>query len=287
VPSFAPEILRRVKLGDAMKAKKLREALQQLAEEGVVQLFRPLDGSPAIVGVVGALQLDVLATDLFDRKAAAHYDERFRKISPIRDNLDFLIRLVLDDLPAEARVLCVGIGTGTEIVALANARPSWRFTAVEPSAPMLDVCRGKLGESGLSDRCELFHGYLSALPESGAFDAVLCLLVTQFVTDASERQRLFDDMATRLKPGGYLVNAEISDDMSSAEFLDIAEKWKSMHRYAGATAEEAENAIATLCRHVAVVPPPVIEDYLRNSGFSRPVQFFQSLLIRAWYARKD
>jgi peptide chain release factor 3 len=43
-----------------MKAKKLREALQQMGEEGVVQLFLPRDGSPAMVGVVGALQLDVL-----------------------------------------------------------------------------------------------------------------------------------------------------------------------------------------------------------------------------------
>jgi peptide chain release factor 3 len=60
VPSFAPEIMRRIKLQDAMKAKKLREALQQMAEEGVVQLFVPMDGSGAIVGVVGALQLDVL-----------------------------------------------------------------------------------------------------------------------------------------------------------------------------------------------------------------------------------
>jgi peptide chain release factor 3 len=60
VPSFAPEILRRVRLKDAMKAKKLREALEQLGEEGVVQLFIPADGSGAIVGVVGALQLDVL-----------------------------------------------------------------------------------------------------------------------------------------------------------------------------------------------------------------------------------
>jgi peptide chain release factor 3 len=34
VPSFAPEILRRILIGDAMKAKKLREALQQLAEDG-------------------------------------------------------------------------------------------------------------------------------------------------------------------------------------------------------------------------------------------------------------
>ena len=64
VPSFAPEILRRVKLQDAMKNKKLREALQQMAEEGVVQTFVPYDGSGAMVGVVGALQLDVLAERL-------------------------------------------------------------------------------------------------------------------------------------------------------------------------------------------------------------------------------
>ena len=64
VPSFAPEILRRVKIADAMKAKKLREALRQMAEEGVVQVFLPHDGAAAIVGVVGALQLDVLAERL-------------------------------------------------------------------------------------------------------------------------------------------------------------------------------------------------------------------------------
>jgi len=64
VPYFAPEILRRVRLDDAMKAKKLRQALQELAEEGVVQLFRPQDGSPPLVGVVGTLQLDVLQARL-------------------------------------------------------------------------------------------------------------------------------------------------------------------------------------------------------------------------------
>lgn len=64
VPYFAPEILRRVNLKDAMKAKKLKQALTELAEEGVVQLFKPQDGSAPIVGVVGVLQLDVLQTRL-------------------------------------------------------------------------------------------------------------------------------------------------------------------------------------------------------------------------------
>jgi peptide chain release factor 3 len=68
VPSFAPEIIRRVRLTDAMKAKKLKQALQEMAEEGVVQVFRPTDGSPALIGVVGPLQLDVLR----DRLAAEY-----------------------------------------------------------------------------------------------------------------------------------------------------------------------------------------------------------------------
>jgi peptide chain release factor 3 len=64
VPYFAPEIVRRVRLDNAMKAKKLRQALAELAEEGVVQLFRPQDGGAPLVGVVGTLQLDVLAARL-------------------------------------------------------------------------------------------------------------------------------------------------------------------------------------------------------------------------------
>ena len=62
IPSFAPEILQRIRLDDPMRAKHLRTALIDLAEEGVTQVFRPMNGSAWIVGVVGQLQLDVLAT---------------------------------------------------------------------------------------------------------------------------------------------------------------------------------------------------------------------------------
>jgi peptide chain release factor 3 len=62
IPDFAPEILRRVRLADPMRAKQLRKALEDLAEEGVTQVFRPMTGSDWIVGVVGALQLDVLSS---------------------------------------------------------------------------------------------------------------------------------------------------------------------------------------------------------------------------------
>lgn len=62
LPDFAPEILRRVRLEDPMKTKQMRRALLDLAEEGIARVFRPTVGSSWIVGVVGALQLDVIAT---------------------------------------------------------------------------------------------------------------------------------------------------------------------------------------------------------------------------------
>jgi peptide chain release factor 3 len=60
LPNFAPEILRRVRVKDPLKAKHLKKALEGLAEEGVTQLFRPVLGSDFIVGAVGQLQFEVM-----------------------------------------------------------------------------------------------------------------------------------------------------------------------------------------------------------------------------------
>ena len=62
IPSFAPELLQGVRAGDPLKAKHLEKALMQFAEEGAAKVFKPMIGSGYIVGVVGALQFDVLAS---------------------------------------------------------------------------------------------------------------------------------------------------------------------------------------------------------------------------------
>jgi len=64
LPNFAPEILRRVILKDPTKTKQLRKALDDLSEEGVIQVFYPEIGAQWIVGVVGQLQLEVLVSRL-------------------------------------------------------------------------------------------------------------------------------------------------------------------------------------------------------------------------------
>ncbi len=62
IPSFAPELLQVVRASDPMKAKHLEKALMQFAEEGAAKVFKPMIGSGFIVGVVGALQFEVLAS---------------------------------------------------------------------------------------------------------------------------------------------------------------------------------------------------------------------------------
>lgn len=60
IPSFAPELLQRARAEDPLKAKHLGKALEQLAEEGVARVFKPVISADWIVGVVGSLQFDVL-----------------------------------------------------------------------------------------------------------------------------------------------------------------------------------------------------------------------------------
>jgi peptide chain release factor 3 len=64
IPSFAPELFRRARLLDPLKAKALVKGLEQLSEEGAAQLFRPIEGSDYILGALGSLQFDVIQSRL-------------------------------------------------------------------------------------------------------------------------------------------------------------------------------------------------------------------------------
>ncbi len=69
IPSFAPEHFRRVRLRNPLKTKQLQKGLEQLAEEGAVQLFRPLINNDYILGAVGILQFDVIVSRLAEEYA--------------------------------------------------------------------------------------------------------------------------------------------------------------------------------------------------------------------------
>lgn len=51
---------------------------------------------------------DKKSSFVFDQERALSYDKHAAKLAPMRDALHFLIRMVLSELPADARILCIG-----------------------------------------------------------------------------------------------------------------------------------------------------------------------------------
>jgi tRNA (cmo5U34)-methyltransferase len=222
----------------------------------------------------------------FGQEHAAQYDKQFAKLSPMRDALHLIIGGIFSNLPADARILCVGAGTGLEIIYLAQRFPDWRFMAVDPSSHMLDVCRQRMQENGIADRCEFHVGYLDSLPQGESFDAVTSLLVSQFILAKEERTRYFRNIAERLKPRGLLVNADLASDTKSDLYESLIAVWLRLMKGADIAPEMIENFRTTYSRDVAVLPADEVSGIIQSGGFEQPVLFFQSVLIHAWYAIK-
>lgn len=222
--------------------------------------------------------------EAFNQSHASLYDEQWKKLAPMTGGLHFLIKILLKNLPEDAHILCVGAGTGAEIMALASAFPKWRFTAVEPSGPMLEVCRAKLQEAGFLSRCHLHHGYLSTLHANVKFNAATAILVSQFCMNKTERIQFFKEINDSLKSESYLISADLSSPESPQTAEDLLETWKKALLFADIPEEKAQAATASWGKQVAISQENEIEDIIREAGFKKTCHFYQSLFIHGWYS---
>ena len=223
-----------------------------------------------------------VVSSYFGKAHAPFYDERATKFVPVRGALNFLVRLFLADLPSESHILCVGAGTGAELLDLATAYPGWRFTAVEPSPAMLEICYRKAAEAGIGSRCQFHEGYLDSLPRTEPFNAATSILVSQFLTDPNQRRDFFHQIAGRLRPGGHLINADLASSLNSSAFENLFEIWLRAH---GHTSQAEMPAQIGWGKEVAVSRPEEIESIILEAGFEQPILFYQALFIHAWHAR--
>jgi tRNA (cmo5U34)-methyltransferase len=221
-----------------------------------------------------------------NHKAAASYDEKAAGLASSREALFSLMCLIFAELPAEARILCVGVGTGTEMIALAQAFPQCHFTAVEPASAMLDICRQKAEENGTTSRCTFHEGYLDSLPASDPFDAATCLLVSQFLKEAAERIHFFNQIAQRLYLGGILISSDLVLGLSAPIHQSLIEVWLRMLGGSGWGEEDIKRMRTAWSLHLAALTPPEIEAIIAAGGFDTPVLFFQTLFIHAWFSKR-
>lgn len=226
-------------------------------------------------------------TALFDKQASS-YDQQWSKLAPINDALHLLTSAVLSDLPPQAHILCVGAGTGAEILYLAQKFPAWHFTAVEPSLAMLAVLQRRAEDHGIASRCVFHGGYLDSLPANGVFDAATAFLVSQFILERHRRSQFFRSIAERLRPEGMLISSDLAGDVAATDGRNLLDVWFRVMTGSGALAspEDINRMRDAYRRDVAVLPPQEVGDIMTHGGFDAPVLFFQAGMIHAWYAHR-
>lgn len=222
---------------------------------------------------------------LFDQQAEG-YDRQWARMAPIRDGLHALLPSVFAPLGDEAQLLCVGAGTGAELSFLAAQFPGWRFTAIDPSAAMLEVCRRRAQAEGFFARCSFHEGYVETLPPGPPHDGATCFLVSQFMTDPQQRAAFFRAIAQRLRPGAILANADLAGDTAAPNFDALLRCWFGVMSTTGMTPEALARMREAYARDVAVLPPGRVAALIASAGFEEPVQFYQAGMMHAWFCRR-
>jgi len=185
-----------------------------------------------------------------------------------------------------AHVLVAGAGGGArEIITAGRLEPSWRFTAVDPSQPMMELAITRVNESGLSDRTEFHLGYVRDLPPEPCFDAATLIGVLHHLPGDEAKREILTSIAARLKPGAPLILA--GNRFAYASQPTLLAGWGERWRMHGATPDEVK---AKLGKILQGADPPAskeaVEALLEQTGFIEPTRFFSSLFWGAWLVRR-
>lgn len=223
----------------------------------------------------------------FDEERAAAYDERIRRLVPGYDVLHEAVACVAGEmLPPDAHVLVVGAGTGAEIVTLGRPHPEWHFTAVDPSAEMLDRCRKTVKANGLGNRVEYVQDRIERFSTKIRFDGATSVFVSHFLQSQSKKRQYFEAVARALSANAPLILADLFRPSSDSAFEQLMATWRRSLRSAGTTPDEVERIFDRIERQISLVSENTLEHILDDTGFNIPTRFVQSFLWGGWWTWK-
>jgi tRNA (cmo5U34)-methyltransferase len=186
-----------------------------------------------------------------------------------------------------AHILVVGAGgPANEVTMAGKLEPNWRFTAVDPSQPMLDIALSRIAEAGLMERTTVRLGGVESLPDDAIFDAATLIGVLHHLPGNEAKRVILRAIAARLKPGAPLVLA--GNYFAYAHEPLLLAAWSERWRMQGATPDDVK---AKLARILQGADPPHSEEavatLLGEAGFGKPQRFFSSLFWGAWVVRRE
>jgi len=232
---------------------------------------------------------DVPSVQQFDDERAEAYDDRIRRLAPGYDALQAAAASVLDArLGPAAHLLVVGAGTGEEIVRMGRAHPQWTFTAVDPSAPMLDRCRARVVSAvdGLDERVEYVCSRVEEAATERSFDAATSIFVAHFIQEKRAKRRFFRAVADQLAPGAPFVWADLYRPSSDADVRSLRAAWRAQMR-TQMPADDVERAFERIDEGISFVREDVLERLVSEAGFTWGQQFYQQFLWGAWAATRE
>ncbi len=217
----------------------------------------------------------------FDQIAGS-YDQIWSKLEPFNQSLYLLMSSMMSKLPANAHVVCVGVGTCLEMIELSAHFQQWTFKALDPSEKMIQMCQDKMLKAGLSDRCRFQIGYIEDCPDTESYDGIISLLVSQFLVDQVERTEFFKAICQKLTPQGLFINTDLTGDKKSADYDYLLQSWfKILH--GTAVSPEMFNAMRSAYEFdLGILAVEEVEAMLTAAGFNSSVHFFQLGMIHGW-----
>lgn len=223
-----------------------------------------------------------MSTPFHDPQAVARYAEGPTRQVPGFHALQRMTTLLLaDSVPPDGEILVLGAGGGLELKVFADAHPGWRFTGVDPSAPMLALAHETLGKQAA--RVAFVEGTIEAAP-SGPFDGATCLLTLHFLP-AAERLRTLEAMRRRLKPDAPLVVAHHSIPGDAGTRRRWLDRYAAFATASGVPPADAANAANAIAARLPLLTPDEDAALLHDAGFVDVELFYAAFTFRGWVAR--
>ncbi len=149
-----------------------------------------------------------MAKNFHSEVVVASYDDHIRKLIPGYELVHQQIEAILStELPETAHILVVGCGTGYELSYLLQRYPDWTFTAIDPSAAMLEQTSRNLNSVD-RQRVQLIQSTIQDLNQPDTFDAALAILVAHFIPN-SEKNGFFQAIHQSLKTNGLALTYDL------------------------------------------------------------------------------
>ncbi|MBD1574647.1 class I SAM-dependent methyltransferase [Vibrio sp. S17_S38] len=224
----------------------------------------------------------------FDQDRAGEYAQQSRIALAGYDACHDLAACLLSAVlgaDRKAQILVVGAGgTAQEIIAASKLAPNWRFTAVDPSAPMLQLSKDSLASKGLTHRVTTHLGYVKDLKIEEKFDAAILIGVIHHLKGENEKKDVLNEIASKLKPDAPLIIAGNRFPYASKPLFLSA--WGELWRMNGVSKEDVEGKRAKILEGADPLKSnEAVIDLLAHAGFTEVDQFFSSLFWSAWIAK--